>query len=61
MKLKPCPFCGSEDVTLYGGHYLGNPLGVVCRNCGAMSKTNILLYRGEETAINNWNQRVKAK
>lgn len=32
-ELKPCPFCGCEDIDEYEGDY-GN--GVYCMNCGAM-------------------------
>jgi Lar family restriction alleviation protein len=57
-KLKPCPFCGSENIRLYGGNFLGDHCGVVCEDCGAQSKTNILLVKGEEKAIEAWNRRV---
>lgn len=57
-KLKPCPFCGSNDIhygfvlvwdlTYTKRHY------VECGNCGA----NTDEFKNEECAIEAWNRRV---
>lgn len=36
LKLKPCPFCGSEDVSYFNyDHAAGERWGVVCLGCMA--------------------------
>lgn len=52
IKLRPCPFCGSDDVIIsqYGTH-LRSTL-YVCENCGCRLET------GEETNYGTrWNER----
>ena len=56
IELKPCPFCGSEDVD--GGEFL--PFGipsvvpmVACDNCGCRGP----FAATEEEAIEKWNDR----
>lgn len=34
-QLKPCPFCGSEDIKRYGGGYAQEAPVTVCKNCHA--------------------------
>lgn len=50
--LKPCPFCGSDDVFRgqgpEGEHY------VLCWGCSAKVET----YNGMEDAVNGWNRRA---
>jgi Lar family restriction alleviation protein len=54
-KLKPCPFCGSEDVSLsVGKNGIGESLRYVeCVGCGAMAD----MKRTIEEAIGAWNKR----
>lgn len=46
MKLKPCPFCGSEKLYIYVFSE-----GIRCDNCGAK-------IIDKEDAIDRWNRRV---
>lgn len=46
--LKPCPFCGSEDVYSY------DPEWVTCPNCGAEGPPEVTC----ELAIKSWNCRA---
>ena len=54
-ELKPCPFCGSEDIQHSYGQIDGNVRGytILCRDCG---------YHVEdcedESAVEKWNRRV---
>lgn len=52
IELKPCPFCGSDDVFCSQGqegeHY------VECCDCGAKIET----YKGVEDAVKAWNRRA---
>lgn len=52
IELKPCPFCGSDDVTWFYGledeHY------VECLDCSAKAES----YSGLEDAIAGWNARA---
>ena len=59
IELKPCPFCGSSNVTLeveygsdcgygFGGHT------VICNNCGVQT----IYYETKEEAIEAWNKRA---
>lgn len=60
-ELKPCPFCGCEDIDEYEGDF-GN--GVYCMNCGAMMGEPIHMeFRTNERvsyeqAIEAWNTRT---
>ena len=47
-KLRPCPFCGSEDVENTGNY-------VKCRNCLADGPFN---YTNVDEAAENWNTRT---
>lgn len=52
IELKPCPFCGSDDVTWFYGledeHY------VECLDCCAKVES----YNGLEDAVAGWNERA---
>lgn len=52
-ELKPCPFCGSKNIRIWGG---GNTFPYVeCSNCIASTASE--LTRVE--AVKNWNRRSK--
>ena len=61
-ELKPCPFCGCEDIDEYEGDF-GN--GVYCMNCGAMMGEPIHMeFRTNERvtyeqAAEAWNTRAE--
>ena len=57
-ELKPCPFCGSDDVYLVNASSDGNEWGVVCRDCDVWAD-NRLMDMTKEQAIELWNRRVK--
>lgn len=49
LKLKPCPFCGSENV-----RFKGNEHAVVCARCKARGA----LAPNEDMALDMWNDRL---
>lgn len=49
--LKPCPFCGSEEVIMEDGYGL---FYVRCADCGASAS----YCETDEEAISAWNERV---
>lgn len=51
IELKPCPFCGSDDVTC---DRLEDVYYVECWDCSAKIET----YNGAEDAIEGWNARA---
>lgn len=54
LKLKACPFCGSENVHL--SHWTGQAY-VYCADC--MVRTDVYLHSGcEAKAVEVWNRRV---
>lgn len=54
VKLKPCPFCGSDDVTVKGAEITGPNPFVYCRKCHSHGPQRIS-YQG---AANAWNSRA---
>lgn len=52
IELKPCPFCGSDDVFCSQG--LEGEDYVECWDCGAKVET----YNGMEDAVAGWNTRA---
>lgn len=53
-KLKPCPFCGSDNVHL--SHWTDQAY-VYCANC--MIKTDVYLHSGcDKKAVEAWNRRA---
>lgn len=57
-ELKPCPFCGSDDVDLVNASLDGDNWGVVCRDCDVWMD-NRLEDMTKEQAIELWNRRKK--
>lgn len=53
VKLKPCPFCGSEDFVL-GFHEGHNEMRVKCKRC----KTLFTIFDTPENAPKLWNRRT---
>lgn len=51
IKMKPCPFCGSEDVAFT---CLEDVSYVECWDCSAKVET----YNGIEDAVKKWNRRA---
>jgi Lar family restriction alleviation protein len=51
IELKPCPFCGSED--LYDDE-MNNWVSIVCNECSGTSGC----YNGLDLAIETWNKRI---
>lgn len=56
-KLKPCPFCGSENILVFGGYYNNYVDCLVCNNCKAHFKTD--KYMTEEQMSEAWNKRAE--
>lgn len=52
MKLKPCPFCGSDDVSVID---IAKVWMVKCESCLACGTVTTK----ENTAIKAWNRRAK--
>lgn len=60
MKLRPCPFCGSEDVDLLNREYKSYAKCWNCRAEGPIVET-VQLSRGqslEAKAVELWNERA---
>ena len=56
MKLKPCPFCGREDIRAKIMNHEGYDVGIVfCINCGAQ----IRAFNSQAEAIEAWNRRAE--
>ena len=54
-KLKPCPFCGKEDIRAKIVNHDGYDVGIVfCINCGAQ----IRAFNSEAEAVKWWNRRA---
>jgi Lar family restriction alleviation protein len=49
--LAPCPFCGSTNVTLYGGSVGGKYVAALCHQCSAMGPE----AETREGATQRWN------
>lgn len=51
MKLKPCPFCGSDAkiIPIVSSHYI-----IECTNCPA----NLSILSPKKRAIETWNRRT---
>ena len=57
IKLKPCPFCGSEDIQEGSRKSdLCTDIYIRCRTCGG--KMQICEEYGEEELVNRWNRRM---
>lgn len=54
--LKPCPFCGSKNVTIIEGvtNFFEKINYVLCRSCQCRGASS----RFEERAVEVWNRRV---
>lgn len=52
-ELKPCPFCGSEDIREHSGYPLHYWI-VKCKHCGA----KICVYGSHQQAVSFWNRRT---
>ena len=53
LPLKPCPFCGSDDVLFYG---LVHDCMVICKNCTSQGPARA----DQEGAAEAWNRRADA-
>lgn len=60
--LKPCPFCGSDEVSFGYGEYGDGvkSIFVECEKCGATSHGNheTVAYNVKEKAAQQWNARA---
>lgn len=56
-EMKPCPFCGGEDLKVYSLHGAG--AWVACRGCGLESPTETGVTHAQ--AIEYWNTRLAAE
>jgi Lar family restriction alleviation protein len=56
-ELKPCPFCGGEELEIEIDDVYNeiNPVYVVCRGCQADGPWDL----GESGAIERWNERPR--
>lgn len=54
-ELKPCPFCGSDEVDLgVGEKYDGEDYYITCYECGMTTDT----YAKPEFIVERWNRRA---
>ena len=57
IKLKPCPFCGSENITEGSRMFdFGEDIYIICKECGA--KIQIAKEYGFSELRKRWNRRV---
>ena len=56
-KLKPCPFCGSKDITI---HIFWGEHRVTCDKCGTQT-TGFYKIEEAERAWNKWHERIDNK
>lgn len=56
--LKPCPFCGSDDISVYR-HRPWSNYYAQCNNCYATAPDPSVTNLTEKEAINFWNKRDK--
>lgn len=54
-ELKPCPFCGGEDIALVNIRPLKDLWGIWCIDCQA----SFPLFNTEQKAIKAWNRRCE--
>lgn len=61
VKLKPCPFCGGDDLLTFQYPYKRKPglrgCFIKCKTCGASSGN----YETIEDALKAWNERKGTK
>lgn len=56
-ELKPCPFCGSENMRTGNEKYItGKDIYIECTKCSA--RIQICAEYGEEELVKMWNNRV---
>ncbi len=55
MKLKPCPFCGSDEVEITSEIIYTERFLIQCQNCCSQGPEE----RKKEIAIEKWNERVE--
>ena len=53
-ELKPCPFCGGENLEILGGDDIDKLTLISCDNCGA----TVAFEKKKISAINAWNRRA---
>lgn len=55
-KIKPCPFCGSNNIYIYKACGVGcDDAWIECLECGTKTKA----FRDVDEAIEEWNRRVE--
>lgn len=55
-ELKPCPFCGSDDIRIgkYGDSEFGYDYGVLCYSCQSHTRYT----ENKKEAVEAWNRRT---
>lgn len=64
-ELKPCPFCGSDDLELMSSYYTVDiknkwDASISCKKCTAKFKSGDRVYtekKAIESVVNAWNKR----
>ncbi len=56
-ELEPCPFCGSDHLTLKRNWQLDGMTFIVCEPCGAV--TSFHERSGREQTVDAWNTRAQ--
>ena len=54
-ELKPCPFCGSNNVKIHIPYFAADCYMVQCYDCNC----NTAVYESAENAAEAWNRRAK--
>lgn len=60
MKIKPCKYCGSKDISTFNcGYSTFNPGGATCNKCKYKVESFVDTFAGEDVLIELWNSRQK--
>ena len=55
MELKPCPFCGSDNVEIHIPYMISDMYMVQCYDCNC----NTAIFETPEKAAEAWNRRAE--
>ena len=57
-ELKPCPFCGGTDLTMYSSGIIRADYVVYCNTCNIKTGLGTVKRQSEESVVAAWNRRA---